>query len=446
MHLYADRDEIIRKTYEQLLPIAAEQKVELGIYNEYALFLKDCQQHEEALKQAQKLQMLYQVLGCDSQLDLAENYTLLAVIYADFSDGQSKTIEYSLKSIEIRQKALDNGGYDEANYIGLARTCVALGDLYRRANTPDPAEKYLLRAEQLFAELEQHTDKYVTEQAEAYITRGINFAEQYLLGRAFALYDNAVTIWNRHKTDDPQALYVKSSAYQNKASQLKKEGRFTEALDVFYDALKIRQSLTELNPARYATTLAHTYQALGNVYRAMYKWDEAMSNFYQALSMRVDICAVNPSAHEVELSDSYVKICGTLLDQRKTEDAMDYLQKGYDIRLRLYNAAPKTYERWYAQTLFEFGRYYEQKGDIPTAESYFSQAFDIRIKISSENLQPNIEGLHDSFTKMKQLYGKNFKARLNDEQLAMYDKLYAFEAIDGDTGEKLEFKTSFYAV
>lgn len=446
MHLYAGRDEVIRQTYEQLLPIAMDQHVELGIFNEYALFLRNCERHGEALEQAKKLQTIYSVFGCVNQLDVAENLTLLSVIYADLSDCQQQTIDCSLKCIDIRERALSENGYDEANYIGLARACTAIGDIYRRSNTPDLAEKYLSRAEYLFAELEKNTDKYVTEQAEAFITRGINFAEQYLLDRAFTQFGYAVSIWDRHKTDDPHAQYVKSSAFQNQASQLKKEGRFEEAISKFNDALVIRRELTDLNPARYTTTLAHTYQGLGNVYRALYDWDKAIENFLTALKMRIGICAYNAAAHEVELSDSYIKICGTLLDDNRPEEAMEYLKKGFEIRKRLYSVSPKTYERWYAQTLFEFGRYYEQTGDTAKAEDYYNQAFAIRIKISSYNLEPNVEGLHDSFTKMKQLYGENFKNRLNETELAMYDKLYSFEGIDADTGERLELRTSFTGI
>lgn len=443
MHLYAGRDKIIDETYLQLLPIATEQRVELGVYNEYALFLRNCEKHDEALKQAKKLQMLYDIFDWRNKLDVAENLTLLAMIYGDLSDCQQNTIECSLKCIEIREEFLKENDYDEANYIGLARTCTALGDIYRRANTPDLAEKYLSRAEFLFGELESRTDKYITEQAECFITRGINFAEQYLLKRAFTQFGFAISIWDRHKTDDPHAQYVKSSAYQNQASQLKKEGRFGEAISKFNDALAIRKELTELNPARYTTALAHSYQGLGNVYRALNAWDTALYNFNEALKMRLGICAVNAGAHEVELSDSYIKICGILLDKGCPDEAMEYLQKGYEIRRRLYEVSPKTYERWYAQTLFEFGRYYEQKGNLTEAENYYNQAFAIRIKISSENLEPNIEGLHDSFTKIKQLYGDSFKSLLRENELKMYDKLYSFEGIDADTGERLEFKTSF---
>lgn len=443
MFLYSERDKLIGQTYEQLLPIASEQRVELGIYNEYALFLRNCERHADALEQAKKLQTLYQIFGWGNQLEIAENLTLLAMIYGDLSDCQRQATECSLKSIEIRENSLSERGYDEANHIGLARACVALGDIYRRSNNPEPAEKYLSRAEVLFSELERHTDKYVTEQAECFIARGINFAEQYMLEKAFGKFDCAADIWERHITDDPHARYVKSSAYQNQASQLKKEGRFGEAVEKFNCALAIRKELTELNPARYTSALAHTYQGLGNVYRAQYAWDKAIENFKEALKMRVGICAVNASAHEVELSDSYIKICGTLLDCKRPDEAFEYLQKGYAIRRRLYEVSPKTYERWYAQTLFEFGRYYEQKNKRAEAEKYYKEAFAVRVKISSENLQPNIEGLHDSFTKMQSFYGGDVKSRLSAAELALYDRLYSFNASDADTGERLEFRTSF---
>lgn len=442
MYLFADRDKIITATYEQLLPIAAGQRVELGIYNEYALFLRNCDRHREALDKAEKLKKLYEVFEWKNPLDIAENFTLLAVIYRDLSDCQRETIEYSEKAIKIREDELKKG-YDEANYIGLARTCAAIGDVYRRANSPALAEKYLSRAEYLFSELGRKTDKYITEQAEALIARGINFAEQYLLSRAFYKFDTAINVCDGRKTDDPHVRYVQSSAYQNKASQLKKEGRFKEAIIKFGVALDIRRQLAEINPARYTAALAFTYQGLGNVYRALRDWDKAIESFNKALVMRSGLCAVNAAAHEVELSDSYIKICGTLLDKNLPDEAIRYLEKGYEIRKRLYDVSPKTYERWYAQTLFEFGRYFEKKGDLPAAERYYGEAFSIRVKISSENLQPNIEGLHDSFTKMKQLYGEGYISRLNLAGRVLHEKLYSFVAIDADTGERLGFRTSY---
>ena len=122
---------------------------------------------------------------------------------------------------------------------------------------------------------------------------------------------------------------------------MKKEGRFGEAVEKFNDALAIRKELAELNPARYTAALAHTYQGLGNVYRAQYAWDNAINNFKEALKMRVGICAVNASAHEVELSDSYIKICGTLLDCKRPDEAMEYLVRPDAVRVRQILRAEK---------------------------------------------------------------------------------------------------------
>ena len=445
MRQYSKRDELIEDTYKKIIPVATAQQLELDVYNEYALFLKNCDRHKEALEQALRLQSLYSLFPPTNSLEIAENLTLIAMIYADLSDCQQQTIDCSLKSIAIREDALAHSGYDEKNYVGLARSCKTLGSIYRKANSPELAEKYLSRAEELFNELESRADKYLTEQAEAFIARGINFAEQFESNKAFASFDKAIKLWNRHKTDDPHARYVQSSAYQNQASLTKKEGRLQEATELLFKALEIRKELADCNPARYLPTLAFTYQGIGNAYRATDgQLNLAVEYFAKAYELRKKICLVNKSAHEVELSDSCIKICGTLLDLKRPDDALPYLEEGYEIRRRLYDCNRKTYERWFAQTLFEFGRYYEQKNDLKKAEEYYDQAFAIRTKISEENLQPNIEGLHDSFTKMKLLYGSGFKNRLSQNESALYDKLYAFVATDTKTGKSVQFKTSFY--
>ena len=47
---------------------------------------------------------------------------------------------------------------------------------------------------------------------------------------------------------------------------------------------------------------------------------------------------------------------------------------------------------------------------------------------------------------MQSFYVGNFKSRLSGAELALYDKLYSFEATDADTGERLEFRTSFTGI
>ncbi len=47
---------------------------------------------------------------------------------------------------------------------------------------------------------------------------------------------------------------------------------------------------------------------------------------------------------------------------------------------------------------------------------------------------------------MKQLYGEGFKSRLTEAEAALYEKLYSFEAVDADTGERLKFENSFTGI
>lgn len=443
MRRYAKRDEIICETYEKLLPIAAAQQTELGVFNEYALFLKNCNRHKDALNCALKLQSIYEIFPPNDKLEYAENLTLLAMIYSEMSDKQTETVNCSLQAIELRKAAAENG-YDEKNYIGLARAYNALGDIYRRANAKADADGYFELSKQAFDELEKHTDKYVTEHAETLIAHGIYYSEQYQSALSFAEFDKAIKILDTYPSDDPHALYVKSSAYQNQASLTKKENQLQKANGLFKKALKIRKELSDENPARYLPALAHTYQAIGNVYRAMDgKFETACKYFLLAYDIRTKLCLVNKSAREVELSDSCVKLAGTLLDLKRPDEALPYLRQGYEIRRPLYEKHSKTYEKWYAQTLFEFGRYYQQKGDMTLAEDYYNKAFEIRVKISEENLRPNVEGLHDSFTKMKQLYGDGYADRLSKRERALRDKLYSFAPQNTQTGKTQQFRTSF---
>lgn len=444
---YDERDKIISETYEKLLPIATSQQIELGIFNEYALFLKYCDRHADALKYALKLQSIYSVFPPQNALDNAENLTLLAMIYADLSDRQQDTIECSLHAIEIRESAITECGYSEANYIGLARVYNAIGKLYRKANMPTDAERCIERAKYLFDELEKHTDKFVVEQAETFITRGIIYSEQYETDKAFEEFSKAIKVLDKYPSDDLHTIYVKSSAYQNQASLSKKDGLLPDAIKLFEKALEIRKELCNCNPARYIPTLAFTYQGIGNAYRAIgNKFNKACEYFLLAYDMRQKICLVNRAAHEVELSDSCIKLAGTLLDMQRPDDAYKYLKEGYNIRRPLYEKSPKTYERWYAQTLFEYGRYNQQKGDINTAESYYDQAFALRVKISEENLQPNVEGLYDSFTKMRQLYGEEFKKRLSERESKLYDKLYSFSQTKNKTDKCVQFVKSYTGI
>lgn len=425
MYQYKERYEIMGQTYEKLLPVASASQVQLDIYNDYAMFLAERDRHKEALEKALMLKTLYTVFPAAGGLaERADNLTVLATVCGAMSDMQKQAVEYSLGAVSLRSQIYGSDKSNAANNAGMAGSYFVLGDIYRRAQRLDEAREYFEKAAALYEELSKSDPSYAPDLAKSLINRGITFFERYMVREALACYGDTAEMLQKYPMQDPRLKYQLSSCYQNSAASYRKTGEDDRAVEMFSRALEIRKQLADDDPAGYMPALAYSYQGLGNAYRSKKQWQQAVDNFIQAYNLRKVICGRNP-AHENQLADSCCKLAGVLLDMKRPEDALPYAEECLSIRSRLYSVSPQTYLKWYAQILFEFGRYHEQKKDIARAEEYYDRALELRTS-GEVQIAPNAEALYDSFTKMRSLYGEDFKQRLSAKAAEVYRRLLTY--------------------
>lgn len=442
MYLYKERYDIIAETYEKLLPVASGQQVCMNVYNEYALFLLERDRHAEALQKAQLLQTLYTVFpSAGNAGERAENLTVMAAVCAKMSDMQKQAEEYSLAAIELRKDIISSGQSDEANMFGIANSHFVLGDIYRREQRFDDALFRFGQAAALYGELCSRAEKYAVSRARALINTGIVYGELGRAADAQNSYSLAAEVLGNRLSSDPEQAYTLSSCYQNSAVLYGRLGQNERAAEMFSRALEVRIKLTDDDPAGYMPALAYSYQGLGNAFRARRLNEKAEENFKRAYELRKVLCSKNANAHETELSDSCAKLAGVLLDQNRTEAALPYIEECFAIRSRLYSVRPQTYRKWYSQIVFEYGRYYEQKDERDRAVGYYDEALALRTE-GDVQIAPNAEALHDSFTKLKQMYGDDFALHMDTAAAAVYERLYGYNAVHGDD-EKLRLVTSY---
>lgn len=428
MYQYKERYQVIEHTYEKLLPVASAQQIGLNIYNEYALFLLERDRHREALEKARLLQTLYTIFpAAGGMAERADNLTVLASVCAKMSDMQRETEEYSLSSLTLREKLYAENAKNEANNAGIAETCLALGNIYRRAQRTEEAERYLARAEEIFKKLSATTQRYIPEEVKGLILKGQTYFDRFMPAEALSCYGRAEELMRTLPLKSPEEKYQLSSCYQNSAAMYRKMGKKQEALEMFSKSREIRLKLADEDPAGYMPALAYSCQGVGNACRSLGRKEEALGYYRQAYGYRKIICEKNSNAHAAELSDSCTKIAGVLLGMGRADEALPYIEEAYAIRERLFNVSPHTYLKWFAQIVFEYGRYYEQKGQIAKAEEYYNRALELRTS-GDVQIAPNAQALHDSFTKMKELYGKDYVTKLSPKARAVHDALYSYNS------------------
>ena len=357
----------------------------------------------------------------------ADNLTVLASVCAKMSDMQRETEEYSLSSLALREKLYAENAKNEANNAGIAETCLALGNIYRRAQRTEEAERYLARAEEIFKKLSATTQRYIPEEVKGLILKGQTYFDRFMPAEALSCYGRAEELMRTLPLKSPEEKYQLSSCYQNSAAMYRKMGKKQEALEMFSKSREIRLKLADEDPAGYMPALAYSCQGVGNACRSLGRMEDALEYYRQAYGYRKIICEKNSNAHAAELSDSCTKIAGVLLGMGRADEALPYIEEAYAIRERLFKVSPHTYLKWFAQIVFEYGRYYEQKGQMAKAEEYYNKALELRTS-GDVQIAPNAKALHDSFTKMKELYGEDYVNKLSPKARVVHDALYSYNS------------------
>lgn len=426
MYQYKNRHEMIEDTYKKILPVALSSQVELNIYDEYALFLLSRERHNEAINQASTLMSFYSLFPHLATPEAkSDNYLVLATIYNKMSDHQEETKKYSLEALNIKEKIYEDNKDDEKNNYGISQICLALGNIYRREQKALLAESYLSKGESLLLDLSHISKKYLLDLSRILIIKGQNYFDRFKGDEALSCYKRAEECMLKLPLDNPEEKYQLSSCYQNSGALFRKLCKKEEALKMFTKSRDIRLKLADDDPISFLPTLAYSYQGVGNALRSLDRKDEALDSYFHAYKIRKMISKKNPNVHDAEMSDSAMKIASVYLDKKDPDLAYPYIKETISLRERLYKISNDTYFKWYAQSIFELGRYHEEKNNIEEAKQNYLESLHLQTS-KDIDIPTNAEALHLIFKKLKEIYKEDFLKVLSPKEKEVHDDLYSY--------------------
>ena len=281
----------IYECYERCEKTVRKYKVETDIIYEYACFLDDQKDYENAIIKAEWLQKFYELEEDVSDDRKSKLYNLLGNLYGT-KKYYSKAKEEYKKAIMIWERLA------KQNYVVYARLMAVgynnLGTIYGRENQFIDAKEVLEKAIEIRKKLfRENPSVYAGDLAESYNNIGL--------------------------------LYAKTDHY-------------TEAEDAYKKAIELREQLAKVYFSDYAEVLAGSYNNAGDLYAKTDHYTEAEDAYKKAIELCERLMKENPSAIEGGLAVSYYNI-GRLYaysgKNSQSSKAETYYQKAVQIWERL---------------------------------------------------------------------------------------------------------------
>lgn len=190
-------------------------------------------------------------------------------------------------------------------------------------------------------------------------------------------------------------LGAKSTDYSrslgNLASIYYNQGKYTEALPLFEEAIQISQQNQRNNTLEYA----HWLSVTGNLYQLNRNFAKAEKYYNEALELRKNLTADNSLETASSLAD-----LGDLYEEMQQYDKAEPLLQN---ALNLYKANPTAIQsQEYGQVTTTLAKIYFGKGEYSKAETLFNEVLAIRQKSGDKSSYANIlNNLADTYASNK---------------------------------------------
>jgi tetratricopeptide (TPR) repeat protein len=218
-----------------------------------------------------KAEELYNVLLKQTldQDEKATYYNQLGQIQHAQGDYK-KAIEYSRKSLEIRQKTLP------PNHPLLATSYNNIGLVYQNMGEYSKALSFYEKALEIW---EKTLPPNHPDLATSYNNIGLVYQNMGEYSKALSFYAKALEIWEKTLPPNHPSL---ASSYNNVAVVHQSMGEYSKALSFYEKALEIfEKSLPPNHP-----DLATSYNNIGGVYENMGEYSKSLSFYEKALEIR----------------------------------------------------------------------------------------------------------------------------------------------------------------
>ncbi|MBE6727603.1 MAG: tetratricopeptide repeat protein [Ruminococcaceae bacterium] len=445
---YAGRFEEIAKRYEDIVPLALEEGIELETVYCYIDYLYKQNNGQKALEVAQSLDSC----GAWNEKDdfkKSELYNLLALIYSSVNNIE-KGEKYHLLALSIREELVKS---DAKRYsYALACSYNNIGVFYKNQDKAEKTEDYYLKAVKIYEDLavknpekfsyglagcynntaffykeqgdfskaEQYYNKAVTiretlsrfnyqlygfDLAASYNGMAVFYAEQDNPQKAEEYYLKAIGIYEEFAKTNPQRYsYALAGCNSNLGSFYREQGEISKAEECLLKAFEIHKALVKLNPEKYSPDLAMSYNNLGNVYSEMSEEEKAKGCYNQAIEIYEIFVKLNPGKYTFSLIKSYNGLGIVYYNQHDHKNAEEYYLKAITM---LENIAEQNYKKYYPYLMRCYNniiRFYKKQADFQKFEVYYIKKTELTEKFAAFEPERYNPDLADRYCEIADYY------------------------------------------
>jgi tetratricopeptide (TPR) repeat protein len=292
--------------------------------------------------------------------DIAESYNNIGFLYEHIGD-YPQALEYCHKALAIREEALGT------NHSDTAQSYNNIGALYNRMGNYPQALEYCRKA---LAIREEALGTKHPDTAQSYNNIGVIYKKMGNYPQALEYCYKTLAIQEEVRgTKHPDI----ATPYNNIGTIYSKMGNYPQALEYCRKALAIQE---EVRGIKHPYTIT-SYNNIGSIYGNMKDYPQALEYCHRALAIREEVLGTK----HPNTATSYNYIGMLYSNMKDYPQALEYYRKALAIREEVRG----TNHSDTAQSYNNIGMLYSNMKDYPQALEYCRKALAIREEIRGMN-------------------------------------------------------------
>lgn len=319
-------DEIIRR-YEDIVPVALAEGIELNVVYDYVVYLWEQNNHKKAIKVGEKLSTISKWNETNYAFEKAKLHNTLAYIFL-IQNNYEKAKEHNEEAIRL---------FEIHRNLGLlVRSYIVAGKIESKTNKFEVAEKHFLKALGICKALVGNKTKNNKIYAiEVCAEMGTFYLQNKDYKKAQNYYNEATKIITEitKYIDSKELFHWFLKCCSNLIIILKKlspneiVGPWREFSTKIIENYEL---LAKENPERYNPDLVSAYHNVGNLYRSQSDYAKAEEYYLKALELYRILAKEKPIEFNMDLIRMYTYI-GFFYDEKgDSKKSKEYRQKGLE--------------------------------------------------------------------------------------------------------------------
>lgn len=369
----------IEEIYDEIVDVAFQEKTELSVIYEFALFLYEQIKLQKAIDITEKLNDIYLSNKMINEIAYAKLLNLMSLLYERENDT-NKAISCCLGAIKILRNHFELN--QEYIFTAFITSCCNVAIIYSNHNQETKAEQYFAEAINLGENLSSASENVILALAGCYNNAAL-FFRNFDFNKAEQYYFKSLNLMEQLTRNNSQKFLSElAECYTCSSFFVLNKEKEKEAL---FKAKDIREYLSKENPLKYQSELANTYNNIAFYYDNNYEPEKAEK--YYLLSIKINERLINFSAtYKSELAINYNNLAVFYKDEVEFEQAEKYFLLAIKIWEFLAHKNPERYNSSLAEGYCNISRLYMEKGIVKEAKVYFEKSINLYEMISKHNI------------------------------------------------------------